>query len=278
MAFIPVNPAITKNGSLLSLIPKFGEERAKVVPLEETNNDLIFVNFNVVQESISTSVAATIKLSPIFGGDIKYNDKAYYLDAIAYVDKYDKVISEDRVVYATRWGVGIRIVLKLTNLDVNFQLSLNSIGAAVELGKVNARYEIQGLGLGIDGLNIVLSKLSPVDDFTYDTYLAIKKKVIPELSKYIAKNKETLIPQPIAVEINEPLSVSNLYKGKTVAFTVKQIARGKSLEECLRSNSDLYDEDIILDVYEEMVGKVKKTDTPSDDAVSRARNWLRDIR
>lgn len=278
MAFLPINPLRTKEGAIAALVPKFGIEKSQPTALTDDNTSALFKNFNVLQDDISISVASTLKIGSIFGGSANYNSRAFYFDAIAYTDKYEEGNVEDKVIFATRWGIGLRIVLNITKIETEFDFNLSSISAAVQLGKARARYEISGIGLGIDGLSIVLENISPLDDFTFGTYDAIRKKVIPKLSKYIKENKAKLIPQPIAVEILEPISIDVVTSGKSVAFSINQIAKRKSLKEAVEIGANEFEIDIIKEVYQSIVGNVPPTDEPSDSAVDRARDWKRDIK
>jgi hypothetical protein len=278
MAFLPINPLRTKDGAIAALVPKFGLEKSHPTALTDDDTDALFKNFNVIQDDISISAASTLKIGSIFGGSANFKSRAFYFDAIAYTDKYEEGNVDDKLIFATRWGIGLRIVLNITKIETDFDFNLGSISAAVELGKARAKYEISGIGLGIDGLNIVLENISPLHDFTFGTYDALKKKVIPKLNKYIEDNKTTLTPQPIAVEIIEPISIDVVTTGKSVAFSINQIAKRKSLNEAINIGASEFEIDIIKEVYQSIVGNVPPNDEPSDSAVDRARDWKRDIK
>lgn len=277
MAFLPVNPLLTKNGSIAALIPNFGEARSKPTSLTKAELTDLYNNFNVVQDDISINIASKLKIGSIFGGEAKYDNRAFYFDAIAYTDKYEKRTSTNKVIHATRWGIGLRIVLNISKIATDFQFNLGSISAAVQLGQARARYEISGIGLGVEGLSIVLDNISPLDDFTFETYDVLRKTIIPELSKYIKDNKSKLKPQPIAVEIVEPISYDTVTTGKSVAYAITKISKKKPLVEALKNAGQNFESEIIKEVYGTIVGKIPVKDKPSDSAVDRARQWLRDL-
>lgn len=278
MSFIPINPLLTENGAVAALAPIYGEDKTKLVGLETTEHKNVFKDFQVVQDDFSVSLASNLKISSIFNTSVNYHSRAYYFDAIAFNDVYREQKVGNSVISATRYGIGLRLLLNITQIETKFAFNLSQITAAVQLNKARAHYEIRGYGLGIDGLNIVLDKISPVADFNYETYYAITEKIIPSLKRYIEKNKNNLEPRPIAVELAEPIDVDPLISGQAVAFAVNQIARKRSLRTALQNSGNRYKAETIKQVYESIVGSVRVEDEPSDTAIERARDWWKEVR
>lgn len=279
MSFQPIDPATTKEGALIALIPLFGEEKSTPVKLDKKKSESLFTSFSVVQDTLSIKAASKLKIANIFGGTVNYNSKAFYFDAIAYTDEYDYQANDnDAIIRAIRWGIGIRIVLNITSIDSDVQLSLGAISAAIELGKAKARYEIKGLGIGLEGLNIVLEELSPLEDFSFETYYSIKNSVIPNLSKFIRKNKDNLEPQPIAVQLTESTDTDNLIISQSVLYAINSISKKMSLDDCLIHTPDGLLNDVISETYGKIVGEVNSKDKPSVDAIGRAKNWIKTVK
>ena len=159
MDFIPVNPLRTPGGDLVSLVRVLGVGKASPIALDAGKK---LNNTKVSAQDISVSLAAKLGIGSIFSGSVSYNDHGYYLDAMAFSDQYQERSGPDATVYATRWGVGLRILLRVQALQANLSLNYAVIGAAVQLGYARASYEVQTYGMGAAALSIVLGGLADV--------------------------------------------------------------------------------------------------------------------
>jgi hypothetical protein len=274
MDMLPIDPMLTEEGAIAALSGVFGPSAAMPVPLEVAEDP--FSSFQVVTGNLSVSTAAKLNIASIFGGSVNYNDKAYYFDAAAYTDKLKEGVLGDTVVFATRWGVGLRIALRVSDIKTELSGNFGAVAAAVELGAAKARYEIRGLGLGIDGLVIVLDSLSTLADFNYDTYYKVNTQVLKNLADYIRANKATLKAVPIAAALTKPLEVDPVVQGKSVLYAVTMIKDRRSLGDALRQGTANYDEQVIRRVYQTIIGEDVTDTTPiADEPRQRAQAWLR---
>ena len=269
--FIPINPLRTQSGALALLIPHLGEKGAQPVPLSDASKALNF--FNVVSGSLSLSLAVSLGLGQIFKGSVGANEKAFSFDAMTYTDEYAQQPLPGGGVFATRWGVGIRMYLRVQDFSANASLNFGLVGAAVELKQASAQYEIAGVGIGIEGLQIVLAELPALGDFKYETYLKMNGAVVKKLADYIAANKTTLQPQPVAVAVARP--VDPLATARSYYFAVRGIADRRSVSEALSGAHVTVDRDVVRSAYAAIAEVQNDNERPSRDAEQRAEQWLR---
>jgi hypothetical protein len=269
--FFPVGPFRTRSGALAQLLPQLGEEGAKPIPLQDPSAALN--NFTVVSGSLSLSLAVSLSLGTIFKGTIAANEKAFFLDAMTYTDEYAEKALTGGGVYATRWGIGIRIYLRVQDFSGNATLNFGLVGAAVELNQASAQYEISGVGIGAEGLVAVLEELPAVGDFKYETFLKINGSILKKLATHIKDNKASLKPLPIAVAVARALDPS--VTSRSYYFAIRKIADRKSVAEALAAAPATIDRDILRNAYATVAGVSNESERPSKDAEQRAEDWLR---
>ncbi len=271
MNFIPIDPTLTANGAFASLLHTYGEQDSKPVPLTET--DSVFHNFRVLSDSISSSVAAKLGVGSIFNSSVSAQDQGFFFDAMTFADKYREQSDPSGLVYATRWGVGLRVLLRVYNIRGDASLNFGTIGASVELQQASAQYEIQGFGIGLQGLTIVLNNLPVIGEFNYEVYSKLSNTIVPLLAKFIEDNATTLQPQPVAVYLSRPLN--QLGEARTIYFAMRCIADKHPLSTTLTWAGITYNKDTIREVYVNIAGNIQDTDTPSAEAAKRAEEWLK---
>lgn len=192
MEFLPVSSQLTKTGALAALVADLGEDAAKPVPLQD--KDKALSNFTVVSDALSVAFAGKLGVGSIFSGAASTKDRGFFFDAMTFTDEYAEQNVGEAGVIATRLGVGVRVLLRVTELTANAALNFGLVGAAVELQQARARYEITGIGIRVDGLILVLEELPPIGDFRYETYQKLNSTVVKKLANYLKTNKARLVP------------------------------------------------------------------------------------
>lgn len=231
-----------------------------------------FTNFQVVSDALSVSLAAKLGLSAIFNGSVSANDKGFCFDAMTYTDQY----TETQVgggIAGTRYGVGLRVLLRVRDLSVDASLNMGMVGAAVALGRAQATYEIKGLGLGPGILPLILGDLPVLGDFTYETYLKLNSTVVKKVADYIKANKDTLTAVPVSVAVVRPLDYSG--QARVTYYAMRQIAKGRPLGRALDAAPPALDRETIRSVYVVHTGSEDLTAGPGDEARRAADDWLR---
>lgn len=270
MNFTICDPTRTESGALATLVRKLGEEEAQPILLTDPQSALS--NFRVLSDYISVSAGATLGVGSIFTGAIDGKEQGFYYDAMTYTDQYREQQQPDSSIQATRWGVGIRVLLRVSDISTDVELNFGIVGAAVELQQARARYEIIGIGIGQAGLNIVLDELSGLGSFTFDTYTKLNGGVIKRLSEYMDANASSLRPQAVAVALAKP--VDPLGEAQSIYYAMWYISRGWTLQRVVTQAPLTIDRDIIRNVYVEVATIQDDSETPSYAAQQRAREWL----
>lgn len=268
--FIPVDPTTTSSGALAALVPQLGEEAAKPVELESETPQ--FSHFEIVSDALSSSAATTLDVGSSFGASLTATDKLFFFDAMAFTERFEQQESPEKVISATRWGVGLRVLLRVSDITTNVSLNFALVGAAVALNQAHAQYRISGIGIGVDGLDIVMKHLPAVGDFTSETYVKLNQAV-EELSKYIQKNKSNLKPQPVAVALRK--SIEPLKNARSIYYAMRYIASRRPLKDALSDTKGDFDSDIIRNVYRQFAQIDSDTKQPVKEAEQKAEKWLK---
>jgi hypothetical protein len=265
--WLPINPTLTDKGAWVSLAKLVGEDKAQPIKLAP-GDDPLTSNFSVMVDQLSIAVAAKLAVGPIFGGSMGYDDRAFYLDASAFTEKYSEIPGS--YVYATRWGIGLRVLLRVCNVKADMSLSFGMVAAAAQLGYAKAFYQIDGIGIGLDGLRIVLGEIHSFGDFTAETYYKINDSIIPKVAEYIKSNSASLKPKPFQVQVIQPIDIDPIVVAKSIMSAMKFIHEGNSLNEALSR----YNADEIRMVYAKLVPNLGPNDKPPRVAQNAAGDWL----
>lgn len=257
MKIYPVNPSVLQDGTLLSLRRFLDREKSVPVALEEGDDP--FTSFKISQSQVSLKAAANLDVSTVFKGNFEFSDIGLVFDAIAYTDKYLSEDSDDMPVIMTRWGAGLRVAIKVTDIKSNIDASFASIAASSQLNNAKASYEIIGMGLGIGALTEVLDDLPPLGDFGLDAYAKLTTGVYGALKKYLERNQAELTPVPVAVGLHGAISTDPLEDARDIYLAMYQRNRGKDI-------------DYVIDRYPEIDKELIRL--VFDLTTDQARSWL----
>lgn len=271
--WIPVNPARLKSGAWVSLAKILGEDKAHPVPLKDPTSPMS--SFTVTATEMDISVAAKLALGNIFSGSIKFGDRAFYLDAVQYVEEYSE--TPGNPVVGTRWGVGLRVLLHVTDIKVNLNFNFSIVGSAVDLGFAKAEYEIDGFGLE-GGLQVVLGQLSGFGSLSAETYYKINNQVIPKLGQYMIDNPSKLKPVPFQVQLIQPMVIDNLLSARSIVYGMRRLRDGRTFNEAVAQAGEKYDKDEIRAVYLKLAPNTGPNEKPQQSAREAADEWLADNR
>jgi hypothetical protein len=269
-AWLPINPARTPSGALVSLTKLLGEDKAHPLPLGE-NPDLS--SFSVIASEVDLSVAAKLGIGNIFSGTLNYGDRAFYMDATAFTDVYTE--SPGTPICGTRWGVGLRVLLHVSEIKSGLTLNFGLVGAAVQLGFAKALYEIDGMGIK-DGLSVVLGELHGFGDFTAETFYRINDSVIPKLADYMKNNASKLTPVPYQVQLIQPVEIDPILSAQSIIFGMRRLREGCSLNDALVKAAGKHDQNEIRATYEKMAPGLASDLRPPQSIRDAANEWLDD--
>jgi hypothetical protein len=268
--FVAVDPFLTDEGDLSCLVEELGIGKAQPVPRSER----MALNMRWYEGQISLELAAKVSSGGIFSGNLDISDRAYLMEALLSSDVYRKEATGQPIV-ATRYGIGLRIMLRVTGLKTDMSLEVGNIGAAVQLGLASATYQILQYGLNaFPSLSDALAGLAG-GQLDAQIFAALEESVRKSVAAQIKAGRETL-PQatlPIAVLLNSPAVVDEMLVARSVLYAVQGINQGHPLERVCDYGA-AYDIRTIERVWFDMVGDVLPGDPPGKDARQRAASWL----
>ena len=221
---------------------------------------------------LDIAVAAKLNIGTIFSGSLNWNDLAFYLDAMAFTDRYAETPAN--YVYGTRWGVGLRVLLHVWDVKAGLSLNMGLVGAAAQLGFAKALCEIKGTGIGSDGMAEVLEDHHTVGEFTAETYYKINDAVMLKLSQYLKAHKTEPFPEAYQVQLIEPIDIDIVLGARSVYFAMKCLNDGRTLHEAIEKSQGKFDDHEILLVYAKIAPGTGPNDHPSDSAKEKAHKWL----
>lgn len=267
-SWMPVAPDLNKGGAFISL--SHLKKAKELKPLHLGANDENFTQFKVFQKQFSANAASELGIAPVGSGSGSFKSYVFMYEAMLFSDKITDT-ALGGMIYGTRWGAGLRVSLKVSEIKSDFKVGFGTIAASSEVGLSKVEFEISGIGITDAS---ILKALPGPGDFNYDSYDKILKAA-ERVKRFMADNHEKLSPKPFQILITDASLSSNLDKSKSVLYAVKSIEKKISLADAL-SNSPQLNSDIIEGVYHEF--EIKNVNTkPSNEDRREAREWLNEI-
>jgi hypothetical protein len=176
-------------------------------------------------------------------------------------------------IYGTRWGAGFRVMITIWDLQAKLEVQPGTISSGVELGLVNASFEIIGFGFS-DG--DIFKDLPGPGRFDRNNYSRLSKAA-DTINGYLQKNADSLKPQPLQVFMSPPRTESPLANSQAALFAARQIKAGKTCTAALLVNKvrSRLNEDAIRAVYKSLMTADPETALPTSQDKDRAKDWLK---
>lgn len=241
-------------------------------------------NFSVYYDSISLSLAASLKVSPIFEGSFDAKDAGFYFDAVQYTDvpaAPGESGPNGMQLDSVRFGIGLRLAVRVRNLDSKVGVNFSVISSQVEAGYASARYDMQVYGLGVQGMALVLNTIpNLLGDFKFETFYLINRDLVKAVGNYVkdemAKASPDLTPQRIGATVKSSAEAEELRIGRGVYFAMRWISERKPLGDAKRMpQAASFDADVLSRVYNHVIGgNVGDGDQISREAERYAEEWL----
>lgn len=231
-----------------------------------------FNGFELAFRSMTARVAAELKVSNMFSVGMHGDTLAFTLDAIAHSGHPERG-EVNGIAYERRWGVGIRVALRMTEIKAAAAFTFAGVAAQAELGKANVFYHV--VGLGLDDATIAALLDVPIQaSFGAATFVAIQAAfdaVADHLSTPGLVPHEYSVPQVPSVK-------SPVNHARTINYAMSKLSQQESLAEALRSakpHGDLDGTGIAV-IYSRMGGEDGFDDAgkPKPEVIARARKWL----
>lgn len=214
--------------------------------------------------SSSLRIASTVDLSS------KFNTITINRSIGLSIDVSDQPFEGSKVL-ETRYGVGIRLKIRISNIAIGTKIKYNIIGSASELGHANVEYEVSGIGISdadflkeLPGpINISQNSITDIND----AFDSLKKKLAD-------MDVNDLNPQPYRIKVKEPEKIDPTLKAQAMVFGVGKIANrvrlGDAIEDAIQVGIDEKD---IKALYKDYgITDLDKRISYSDRR--EARDWL----
>jgi hypothetical protein len=232
----------------------------------------------VSNQEISVTLAGNLNLGSIFTGAVSGNEVGYWLDAMAYSDRYEEAQAPDGLVLANRFGFGLRVMFRVQKLDSKMNLNYGLLGAAIDAKFAQASYEIKAIGFGVhagQALSEILDGIIASGSLTSDTFYNLNSSILKNLVTYIKTNLHTLQPTRVSALVRSLLDTDSLDTSQAAMFAMRQISRGKTLKDALAAAGDMNATAIRL-AYANVMGDAQDTIKPSSAHQHKAEEWLAD--
>ena len=172
-------------------------------------------------------------------------------------------------IYGTRWGAGLRVILKVSEFQQKAELKFGAIAAAAELGLAKVEYQIRGIGISTPSILKVLPGPGEFDFNSYNQILEAASKV----KRYMADNHDQLKPEPFQVFMSEESNQDLFRETQSVIFAARNVTSRKPLAEAIANAGGRFSVDIITAFYLKM-GLTDDNARPSRDDRREASDFL----
>ncbi|HEV7333095.1 MAG TPA: hypothetical protein VGN63_18820 [Flavisolibacter sp.] len=252
--------------ALLTRVKELKEEKLAATEVEKISE------FKVYQRQRSKKVSTSISVSPFFKGDGSYDDFTYVYFAGAFSDKYRITQGSGSSIIAERFGLGIEIELKISNIKTALKGGFASIGAAIDMGLATAEYSYHILSLPPGEFQSLLPPVGQFDGNAIDNF----RKLVEKLKELYQSSIHTMDLVAIEVLMADAMAEEGTENARSYYFAARRIIEGKSLKDAVsnaRTASRQYNEDAIQYMYSR-AGLTSIEEKPSLQSISLAKNFI----
>lgn len=263
--WFPINPLRKDDGSFQSLASMKDSSDLKPVPLDKKDDP--FAQFKVMQNSLNVQTASDLGVSV---GSINANFKSFCLsyEAMLFTEKIVSIPMGGQI-YGTRWGAGLRVLLKVSDIETKSSFKFGSVAAAAQLGLAKVEYEITGIGISDPA---ILKVLPGPGEFNFENY----NKIIAaadSVKQYMADNPTKLNPEPFQVFMSDDINKDVFKDSQSVLFAARNVMSRNTLAEALANAKNTFNAEIITGFYGKM-GIFDSETKPTRDDKQEAQSFL----
>jgi hypothetical protein len=177
---------------------------------------------------------------------------------------------EGSKIQETRYGVGIRLKVKISNIAIGTDINYNVVGAVSEMGHANVEYEISGIGISDTSF---LAELPGPINISQNSMEDINKAFNKLKKKLAATKVDKLNPQPYAIKVSEPKKIDPTLTAQAAVYSYMKVAEKTRLNEAISEAIELgIDKTDIANTYK-LIG-ITNNDRISRSDKIEARDWL----
>ena len=263
--WFPINPLTKENGSFYSLSLMDNSDELKPLPLNDGEDP--FSQFKVMQSSLNIQTAADLGVSI---GSINGSFKSFCLsyEAMLFTEKITTNPIGGKI-YGTRWGAGLRVILKVSDIQSKANFNFGAIAAAAELGLAKVEYEINGIGISAPS---ILKVLPGPGEFNFENYNKIIEAA-EKVKKYMSDNSDKLTPKPFQVFMSDEVNKDIFKDSQSVIYAARNVMSRNTLTEALTNARGKFSPEIITDFYMK-VGILDDVTKPTRDDKREAKSFL----
>lgn len=226
--------------------------------------------FNLARAyDLSVSAAGELNIPVLGGGSASLNQRVVVLEKVAF-NKEPQADGSVRHV-----GYAIRLCLTVSKMEAGLKLSLPFLAASAQLGRTEASWTIQVIGLS--GPKVDAAGITPTE-LNVETFVRAKDS----LTKFIEAAYDTTtthLPAVIAVEGPHKELAVRLERALAEVVGLGYISvREPFSKASSRIVLDVAGMDAMRETYSEVAGTETDDETPSRDAAKRAVEYLKGVR
>ncbi len=269
-SWVDIDPAIDSNGDFVVLSGTNLSNKYKPHPKPEdwaNQAKLMQDEFSEVSLDFSSSlrIASTVDITGKFNSVIINRTIALSTDVSENGYEGSNVIE-------TRYGVGIRLKVKISNIAIGTKINYYVVGAASEMGHANVEYEISGIGISDTSF---LSELPGPINITQDSMSDIKKAFIKLKNKLANIDVENLKPQPYSIKVKEPEKIDPTLKSQAIVFSIVKVAERTRLADAIKEGANIgLNKNDIINAYKDEFEITGLNDRILGSDKREARDWL----
>lgn len=241
LLWYPINPTLTDRGAFSALAYDENGKDLKPIPLDPGTDP--FSQFRVLQSSFNIQVAANLGIGV---GSVGGNYNAFILsyEAMVFTEKIVEAPIGGKI-YGTRWGAGLRVILKVSEIKSNVNFNFGAIAASTELGLAKVEYEINGIGINKPD---ILAVLPGPGDFNFTNYKKILDAV-DAVKTYMSQHTTDLQPKPFQVFVTDDSNKDIFADTRGILYAMRNIVSRNSLKTAISNSQNKYSISTIKSAY-----------------------------
>jgi len=221
------------------------------------------------ESEISADFSSDLKIAAVADVNSDFNSIVLTRDIAWFMDT-----SEDRPensqVIETRYGIGVRLMIKLSNIEFGTDINFGVVGAISELNLANVEYSISGIGFADKSLLGLLPGPQNITQGTIDDLIKRFNEIKTHLSKM---SVDSFKPQPYMIRVMEADKVDPTIEAQAFVFSARQVRDKVRLNETLkRAHKAGINAELIKEAYNYF--DVKGNERISNKQRNEARDWF----
>ncbi|WP_194976384.1 hypothetical protein [Aquiflexum lacus] len=241
LAWFPIDPTLNEKGAFSAFTFEENSSEIKPVPLNTGENP--FSQFRVLQDSYNIQTAASLGFGVgSINGD--YNSFVLSYEAMIFSEKMVEIPIGGKI-YGTRWGAGLRVILKVSEIKSSLNLNFGAMAANAELGLAKVSYEINGIGINKPD---ILAVLPGPSNFNYQNYQKILD-ASETVKEYMSSNSQELVAKPFQIFIRDDQSKDIFTDSRAILYGMRSIVSRNTLKTAIQNSQNKYNISTIKAVY-----------------------------